>query len=106
MLFIVTKPPEFVAGFYRCSELSHEAAAELLNDNHKSGTCDPFIFHSSSQRALKELTEIQFEMKQKAKIPMPRDGDQFLHIKLKEKTSPGRPALSDHLFLLIDFSGK
>lgn len=104
MLYIVSKPPEFVAGTYRCNELSHEAAAELLKDSHAFDACEPFIFQGSTQRALKVLTGINFEMKQKTRVPLPHHGDQFLHIKMKEKTSPGRPVLADHVFIKIDFS--
>ena len=104
MLFVVTKPPEFITGSYTVCELSHEDAAKLMRDHHASETCKPFIFHGSTQRAVKELTGIKFEMVQKAEIPVPRDGDQFLHVKLKEETSPGRPVLADHIFLQISFS--
>lgn len=104
MLFIVTKPPEFVPGAYVCSELAHEDAAEIIKRNHESKACEPFIFHNSTRRAVEQLTGIKFEMVQKAAIPLPRDGDQFLHIKLKDKSGSGRPSLEDHVFIKIDFA--
>ena len=105
MFFIVTKPPEFVAGFYEASEVSHEVAAKLMREHHASKTCKPFIFHRSTQRALRELTGIKFEMVQKSEMPVPRDGDQFLRVKVN-KESPGIPALADHCFLKITYSSQ
>ena len=104
MLYVVTKPPEFVSGTYTCAELSREHAASLIKDNHASKTCEPYIFHASTRRAIQQLTGIKFELVQKKSIPLPRDGDQFLHMKLKEKTGPGRPSLKDHVFVRIEFS--
>ena len=103
MFFIVTKPPEFVSGFYEVREVSREEAAKLVKEHHASKACEAFIFHGSTQRVLKILTGIEFEMVQKGEMPVPRDGDQFLQVKVTKK-SPDTRSLANHCFLKITYS--
>lgn len=105
MLYIVTKPPEFVPGVFTCSELSQSSASSLLKEHYASQDYQPFIFHGSTKRALMELSDLSFSMAPKKQpIPAPRTGDVFLYVTLGERETSGPPKLDDHLFFQISYS--
>ena len=103
MLFIVTKPPQFTVGVFSCEAISANDAAALISSTNASGDVKAYLFHGATKRALKLMTGIDFEMVQKTNVPIPTDGDQFLHIKVKPGSS-GRPNVEDLEFLKIDFA--
>ncbi|QEG25164.1 hypothetical protein [Mariniblastus fucicola] len=104
MLLIVTKPPKFCAGNFKCIELSREDASILIKGSHSNDQVAPYIFHGSTKRALAVLTGIDFEIVQKTEVPQPRDGDLFLLIQVSPSAPRGRPRVEDLEFLQIEFS--
>ena len=104
MLHLVTMPPTWHTGTYTIEEITADEAASRIRNAADSDELKSHINFASTKKAIEGLTGLRIDMVQRINVPVPRDGDCFLHIRLRTRASRDRVGLADLAFFWADYT--
>ncbi len=90
MLYIITKPFDLLNGAYNSTQISSDAAANLIREADSANKLTSLVHFASTAHAVRSLASVDIKLVDRAELPQIIDGDELLHIRLKKETPKGQ----------------